>query len=328
MKLYPIFLLLMIGCLHVSHAQNGQTANDFVPAYDGHFRPGSNLGYFPPWKDTDLADIAAGNPAANIPGVGVRSIRPSLTEDFLETWGYDSRVENYQYYFNLDLKELTNIVGFPAPWHQDPTYHCSEYQSEMFANLYTDIWDDGQNGTPVNDDNYLALYLYKVVTQYKDFIRFWEIWNEPGFDYTGARGWLPPGAEGNWWENNPDPCDYKLRAPIFHYVRTLRISYEVIKTLDPDAYITVAGTGFPSFLDAILRNTDNPVDGSVTEEYPLQGGAYFDVMGFHSYPHLDGSLREWSNDIFDFIYYRHSDAAAEGILRRQQNFQTVLDNYG
>ncbi|MEM8907591.1 MAG: PKD domain-containing protein, partial [Bacteroidota bacterium] len=196
------------------------------------------------------------------------------------------------------------------------------------ANLYTDIWDNGENGTPVNDENYLALYLYKVVSRYKDYIRFWEIWNEPGFDYTGARGWLPPGAEGNWWENNPDPCDYKLRAPIFHYIRTLRISYEVIKTFDPDAYITVAGTGFPSFLDAMLRNTDNPVDGSVTEEYPLKGGAYFDVMGYHSYPHLDGSLREWSNEIFDFVYFRHSDGAADGILKRQQRFQNVLDNYG
>ena len=181
---------------------------------------------------------------------------------------------------------------------------------------------------PVNDDNYLALYIYKVVQLYGDYIHFWEIWNEPGFDYTGAHGWLPPGAPGNWWENNPDPCHYKLRAPIFHYVRTLRVCYEVIKSEDPDALVTVAGLGFPAFLDAILRNTDNPADGSVTADYPLGGGAYFDVMGFHSYPHIDGSLRYWDNDIFGFVYTRHSDAAADGILSRRQRFQDVLDNYG
>ncbi|MEM8908928.1 MAG: hypothetical protein AAGD05_13865, partial [Bacteroidota bacterium] len=89
---FLLFLLFSSGYLA---AQNGQTANDVVPPYDGHFRPGSNLGYFPPWEDKQLADIAAGNPTLSIPGVGVKSIRPSLTEDFLETWGYDSRVENY-----------------------------------------------------------------------------------------------------------------------------------------------------------------------------------------------------------------------------------------
>ena len=101
---------------------------------------------------------------------------------------------------------------------------------------------------------------------------------------------MEPGQPGNWWENNPDPCDYKLRAPIFHYIRTLRISYEVIKSIAPDDYVCIAGLGFDSFLDALLRNTDNPDDGKVTAEYPLGAGAYFDVVGFHVYPHIDLSL--------------------------------------
>ncbi len=328
MKAFATTLLLFI-CINLVSAQGpGYTANDTIVPYNGHFRPGSNLGYFPPWDDTELADIAAGNPAVGVDGAGVRSIRPSLPEEFLENWGYDYRLDSYQHYFNLDLQDLTNIVGFPADWHRDPTHYCPDYQSEMFDNLYDPIWDNGENGTPINDDNYLALYIYKVVQLYGDYISFWEIWNEPGFDYTGAHGWLPPGAPGNWWENNPDPCHYKLRAPIFHYVRTLRVCYEVIKSEDPDALVTVAGLGFPAFLDAILRNTDNPADGSVTGDYPLGGGAYFDVMGFHSYPHIDGSLRYWDNDIFDFVYTRHSDAAADGILSRRAKFQNVLDNYG
>ena len=113
-----------------------------------------------------------------------------------------------------------------------------------------------------------------------------------------------------------------------HYVRILRISYEIIKTLQPDDYLVVAGVGFPSYLDAILRNTDNPVDGSVTADYPLGGGAYFDVMGFHAYPHFDGTMRYWDPSINGFHYERHSDQAIKGITNRQDLYQSVLENYG
>ncbi len=321
--------LVLIFCfLGSTIAQVTHTANDQVIPYDGYFRPGTNMGYNPPWNDVQLAHIAAGNPALGIDGVGAKAIRPALHGKFMENWGYDFRLETYDHYKSLGLEELTNIVGFPVWYQRDPNFYCPTEQSEMFDNLYTDIWDDGENGTPVNDENYFALYLWKTVSLYKDYIRFWEIWNEPGFDYTGAKGWLPPGVPGNWWDANPEPCDYKLRAPIFHYVRTLRIAWEVIKTTDPDAYVVVAGVGYPSFLDAILRNTDNPVDGTPTADYPHGGGAYFDVMGFHSYPHFDGSTREWDNDIFDFVYYRHSDAAADGVMGRQDEYQGVLSNYG
>jgi len=139
---------------------------------------------------------------------------------------------------------------------------------------------------------------------------------------------LPRGAAGSWWDNNPDPCQNALKAPIFHYIRMLRISYEVIKTLDPDAYVAIGGLGYPSFLDAVCRNTDNPDNGSANPEFPLKGGAYFDCMSFHSYPHIDGSLRNWSNDINDFVYKRHSDAAANGVLILKKEFEAVLKNYG
>ncbi|NJL77392.1 MAG: hypothetical protein HC892_22525 [Saprospiraceae bacterium] len=195
-------------------------------------------------------------------------------------------------------------------------------------NLYLDIWDDGTDGTPINEENYYAKYIYELATRYKDYVKFWEVWNEPGFDYTGRHGWLPQGIAGNWWENDPDPCHYKLRAPIQHYVRVLRISFEVIKSIDPEAYIVLSGTGYLSFLDAVLRNTDNPIDGSVTVNYPHSGGAYFDVMGFHSYPHFDGSTKYYSVPAGGFVYNRHSDAAADGIMRVRRNMQEVLNRYG
>ncbi len=310
--------------------QVSYTAKDTVPVYTDFFRPGVNMGYFPPYADEDLANIAAGNSDLDLIGVGAKAMRPGLYDEFTSVWGYDSRLATYQHFYDLGLRDLTCIVGFPAEWHREHWVHCSDglTESEMFANIYQDIWDDGTDGTPYNDENYYAAYLYEIVSRYKDYIEFWEIWNEPGFDYTGARGWLPPGWEGNWWENDPDPCDYKLRAPIQFYVRTLRISWEIIKTLDPDSYVCMAGVGFPSFLDAVLRNTDNIDGGQVTAEFPHRGGAYFDVMGFHSYPDIDGSVRYWSNEIGGFVYTRHSDAAVGGIERRKNTYQAVLDNYG
>ena len=150
----------------------------------------------------------------------------------------------------------------------------------------------------------------------------------PGFDYTNVTGWLAPGFDGNWWENDPTPCDYKLRAPIYDYIRTLRISYEVIKAIDPDAYVTLASVGFTSFLDAILRNTDNPNQGNVSPEYPLGGGAYFDAIAIHSYPHFDGTMRTFDPVNQEFIYNRHTDQGASAIEMTQDTFQSVLNQYG
>ncbi len=327
LKKYAFIILCVFSSLQ-TFAQVNYTANDQVTPYEGTFRPGINFGDYPNYSDEELAEMAAGNLAKNIKGVGVKAARPGLFESFTSIYGIDSRVNTYQYYEELGMKENTVIVGFPSDASTDPTYYCSNVQSTLFKDMYLDIWDDGANGTPVNDDNIYAKYVYELVTTYKDYVRFWEIWNEPGFDYTGALGPLPPGAAGNWWDNNPDPCDYKLRAPIMHYVRMLRISYEVIKTVDPEAYVVVSGTGYPSFLDAILRNTDNPDDGSPTADFPLGGGAYFDVMGYHFYPHFDGSLRSWDDVTQSWQYNRHSDAAADGLKAAKDTMQVVLSSYG
>ncbi len=326
--------LIVIYCGNSSYAQVSYTANDQVQPYMLGFHPAANIGQYTAFSEEQLALLAAGGPApvgsqgGQVLGAGVKSLRPGIFESYTEVAGYDASLPIFEKYDELGMSEHTVIVGFPSAAHQDPTQYCPGIQSTLFANMYSPIWDGGANGTPYNDSNYYAAYLYKTVNAYKEHVRFWEIWNEPGFDYTGGLGYLPPAAPNSWWNVNPSPCDYKLRAPIFHYVRLLRISWDIIKTLDPDAYVVVSGTGYPSFLDAILRNTDNPVDGSVTAEYPLRGGAYFDVMGYHSYPHFDGGLREYSDAIQDWVYYRHSDGAANALLRTKEDYQEVLDSYG
>ncbi|MEL6863871.1 MAG: hypothetical protein AAFP19_05605 [Bacteroidota bacterium] len=285
------------------------------------------MGYYPPWTDEQLADIARGNPQIQVEGLGINSLRPALFAHFLEQWGYNIRVNAFQHYQKLGLKDLVCFIGYPAEQHLIQQSFCgADNPTVLFENMYTDIWDNGENGTPVNDENYYALYLYKMLLQYKDYIKIWEIWNEPDFDY-GGNAWKPADIPGNWWKNNPEPCSYALKAPVFYYIRLLRISYEVIKYMDPEAYIAIGGLGFPSFLDAVLRNTDDPNGGQTSKAYPLQGGAYFDVMSFHSYPHIDGSMKKWDNAKQGFDYFRHSDAAAEGVLKVKREFERVLERY-
>ena len=317
-----IITLLTFACFSLMlNAQINFTANDQVPDYNGKFRFGVNPGYHgSDWGDEDLANIAAGE-------AGVQSFRATLPEYFLEQWGYDVEVDDFQFYESVGMDDHVSFIGYPSDDHRETTFHCPGHQSELFSNMYLDIWDGGANGTPVNDDNHYALYVYRMVTMYQDYVKFWEIWNEPDFDYSG-NGYKDPGVDGNWYDNVPEPCDMSIRAPIFEYIRMLRISYEVIKSIDPDAYVAIGGLGYPSFLDLVMRHSDNPAGGQINGDYPNMGGAYFDVMSYHSYPHIDGSLREWSNDVGGFVYYRHSDAATDGILQKQNDFAQVLNAYG
>ena len=331
-----ILFLTVIGFADLN-AQVGFTANDIVVPYTGLFRPGVNPGYEPPYTDVSIADIAAGNPAIGEAGVGVKAFRTSLPDNITSYYGYPTWYPIYEHYQSLGLNDLTVILGDPRAEAIDYTEFCStdvDFNgqpipgSNLFTGLHLPIWDGGLNGTPYNDDNEMAEYTYNIASNFGDYITFYEIWNEPGLDYSG-KGWRAPGDPfGNWWDQDPDPCDYKLKAPIEYFVRTLRVAYEVIKTVDPDAYVVLAGVGYESMLDAILRNTDNPVDGSPTAEYPLGGGAYFDVAGFHSYPHFDGSTAFREPPTYELVTERHSDAAANGLLKRQTARQAILENYG
>ena len=321
-----VFLIFTLAT--AVHSQINFTANDGIKPYTGGFRAGVNFDIYRGFTSGDQAILAAGSAAQGVTGVGVKAIRPSLQEDFAEAYGYDAEDKSFAIYDSIGLKDNTLIVGFPSAAHRDTTFYCPGIQSTVFKNMDLPIWDNGKNGTPVNDDNYYALYIYKLATRYKGKIKFYEVWNEPGFDYTGDKGALFKGFPDSWWDNNPSPCDYKLRAPIFNYIRLLRITYEVVKYVDANAYVMTSGLGYPSFLDAILRNTDNSGNGKIDATHPLKGGAYFDGIGFHSYPHFDGALRSYDSINLKFINFRHSDAAAQDPQRIKTSFEEVLKTYG
>lgn len=322
-----VFLAAILLVGHQLSAQVNYTANQTVPAYNGKFMYGINNGWYGnSWDDKSLADIAAGNPAKNVKGVGSKTFRPALPEEFLESWGYDIRLSEFTHYASLGVVDNTVFLNTPSPAHKDNTkYNGCADESVLWKNMYEPIWDAG-NGTPVNENNYFALYIYKTVTRYKGWVKFWEIINEPDYDNAG-NGWKKKGEAGNWWDNNPPPCDLpNMKAPIHHYIRLLRIAYEVVKSVDPTAYVTTGGLGYTSFLDAILRNTDNPANGAVTAQYPLKGGAYFDVLSYHSYPQFN--LAVWSDaNGGGWTYKRHSDAAAEAYINLKKEFEAVLTTY-
>ncbi|MBO9634564.1 MAG: T9SS type A sorting domain-containing protein [Chitinophagaceae bacterium] len=324
-RLHVFLAICLLACYQLS-AQVNYSANNQVPAYNGKFMYGTNGGWYGnSWDDKSLADIAAGNPAKNVKGVGVKTLRPALPEDFLETWGYDIRLAEFTHYASLGMVDNTVFLNTASPAHKDNTkYNGCADESVLWKNMYEPIFDNGANGTPVNENNYFALYVYKTAIRYKGWVKFWEIINEPDYDNAG-NGWKQKGEAGNWWDNNPPPCDLpNMKAPIFHYIRLLRIAYQVIKTVDPTAYVTTGGLGYISFLDAILRNTDNPNNGTVTSDYPLKGGAYFDVLSYHSYPMFN--LATYTNGAW--VYKRHSDAAVSEYIKLKNDFYGVLASYG
>jgi PKD repeat protein len=305
-----------------------KSANDTVASTSSGFRIGVNMKYTNGWTDEQVSDIASGSLENRIEGIGSKAIRTTLPYYFTSYWGEDIRKDAFQHYVNNDLRDNVMTIGYPDSAHLDPTVYCPEKQAFLFKDIYTDIWDNGANGTPVNDQNTYALYVYRMAKAYKGKVKFWEIWDTPGYDEAGVNGWKPRGLEGNWWESNPSPCEYGLHAPIQHLVRMMRISYEVIKSVDPDAFVMFSGAGYTSFLDAVCRNTDNPIDGTSSTGFPLKGGAYFDAISYKSFPHFDGSTSNYDPTIGGLAYHRNSDASAKGIKTFLDSLQAVLNVYG
>lgn len=286
------------------------TANDRVRPYTEAFQYGSNLGYYSggEWDDIGLADI--------VTKAGGHSIRPTLPEYFVEKWGYTVRIDAFKAYADMGMKEITCFVGGPSEAHRDKTVYpgCTQ-SSKLFANLYEPIWkSDGS----VNPANYYASYIYKLTKTYGANIRFWEVVNEPDYGYASPAAWL---------NRAPLPVEMvNTQAPFFHYIRMLRITWEVVKKYSPEDYVTTGGIGYPEYLDALLRYTDNPNGGAVSAAYPNKGGAYFDVLSFHIYP--AHTLHSWDNSIGGFKFTRTSDYAAAAVIKGKDAMQSVLQKYG
>jgi len=283
------------GCAPLNNVNNVNNDTFSIVRLPG-IRLGINKGHRnPAWNDQQTADLAV--------RAGVNSSRISLPMSHLETWGYEIEVDDIAYYRAHGIDR--NLVAFLTK----PTAACStapsgtadwELVHYLPAGLYEPIWlSDGV----VNPANCWARYVHDAVTVYKDVIDIWEIWNEPD--------WVADWRHTlTWWEE-PPTADHLVRfnGNIFNYLRLLRVSAEVIRHVDPDARVATGGLGYPAFLDALLRYTDNPADGSATEAYPHRGGHWFDVHSIHYYPIFGGG---------------NSDAGVAGFLDQLQSHVDVL----
>ncbi|GAC1705699.1 MAG: hypothetical protein NVS9B7_12130 [Flavisolibacter sp.] len=307
-------------------ANNGAS---YVP-YSGKYAYGVNPGYYSPaWTAQNTATIAIGSKEAGVKGAGVKSLRIPIYDDYLNTWGLNAELKDIQYYFSLGASEITAFVGSPAANHRfDTTFAGSPEPSKVFKNLYEPVWLDNAR-TIINPNNFYAKYLFDVVKTYGPYVKFWEIVNEPDFTFSDA-GWTgdaTPAGANSWFYHNPNASEMiNLRAPIQYYIRELRVAWEVIKKLSPNSYVCTGGIGYTSFLDALLRNSDNPIDGSVTKDFPLKGGAYFDVLSFHSYPQY--SLKKWNNAAGKTDYFRHSDYAVSTFIGVKNHMESLMVSYG
>ncbi|MEO6916186.1 MAG: T9SS type A sorting domain-containing protein [Chitinophagaceae bacterium] len=311
----PLFIIILsnIVCPVPAFSQSPAfTANDSVRPYAAQFGYGSNMGYFGNgWDDKGLAAL--------VNKAGGRTIRPSLPESFLERYGYTFNLNNFQTYVNeLGMKEITCFIGGPAEIHRDSTvYPGSEKQSKLFANLYEPIWNADSS---VNQNNYYAGYVYKLILNYGDYIRFWEVVNEPDYAYSYS-------IAQKWATRAPLPGELpNMLAPVYNYIRMLRITWEVVKRYSPEDYVTTGGIGYTQFLGALLKYTDNPDQGAVTAQYPNKGGAYFDVLSYHVYPAFN--MAKWDNAIGGFRYTRTSDYVAKNVIDFKEEMDAVLQGYG
>jgi hypothetical protein len=121
-------------------------------------------------------------------------------------------------------------------------------------------------------------------------------------------------ATQSWGTEPPKPSDLVWwNDTIFAYIRLLRVTHEVVHKLDPEGKVALGGIGYPSYLNALLRYTDEPTSGKVDADHPEKGGAYFDVVSYHYYPVFSPGS---------------SDVGAKGIVKLRDDLQAELDKAG
>ena len=197
-----------------------------VPDADNlQYRLGNGLGYIGNgWDDAKMSNLSrlAGNDGQ----------RKKLPEQHFQNWGFGIELGDAQTNTKLGILDVVGYLATPTKAHSSNKTDNSELCYP--ANLYEPIWlEDGS----VNPNNYWANYVYKTVQIYKDHIKIWETLNEP--DYIRNYNEV-----GKWFTEPPNPKDLvHWYGTIFEYIRLLRITYEVAKSVYPECWVATGGLG-------------------------------------------------------------------------------------
>jgi Cellulase (glycosyl hydrolase family 5) len=107
---------------------------------------------------------------------------------------------------------------------------------------------------PFDDPNNLwAEYVRETVSRYQGQVKYWEVWNEPDTSF--------------FWSSSPEV-----------YYQLLKVSYQTIKSVDPNALVVMAGMVAPDFgfVKRVLAAGETDPAG------PAHHG-FFDVVAWHVY---------------------------------------------
>ncbi|APR86316.1 Hypothetical protein A7982_11665 [Minicystis rosea] len=264
------------------------------------FSYGLNLGYY----NSQLSDIESSQLGL---AAGASSHRHKLTEPFLDTWGDDIHVAELTAMTQAGEHDLVCFIIGASAAHSNAPAGASDYDREHYSpkNLWEPVFTTSGD---VNPNNHWAAFVERLVKTYSPFIHTWEVWNEP--DQVGGN-WQATEA---WNTDPPKPSDLVWwNDTIFAYIRMLRVTHEVVHKLDPQGKVALGGLGYPSFLGAILRYTDEPTMGKVDADHPEKGGAYFDVVSYHYYPVFGTGS---------------SDVGAKGLVDLHDQLQAELNKAG
>ena len=303
------FCTLLFSILKKTISETGKEKGAYLSVPDSsnlQYRLGNNLGYIGNgWDDARMSNLSS--------LAGYDGQRKKLPQQHLVKWGYGIEIDDCKTNTKLGILD---VVGYLATPLKNQSSNKTDNEELCYPlNLYEPIWlGDGT----VNPNNYWAYYVYKTVSSYKNYIKIWETWNEP--DYTRNTNNV-----GNWMTSPPNPEDLShWYGTIFEYIRLLRVTYEVAKSVDPDCFVATGGIGYSEFLDGILRYTDNPTDGTITNDYPAYGGAYFDCDAYHQYPKYGVTDLETNEG-----YHKYgSDMLAKKVVILKKNHEYILKNHG
>ena len=175
---------------------------------------------------------------------------------------------------NIDLPNQLDVVGilWATPGWAACSTVASQQDIQQFAATLpagypgrTRVQADPGSRIPCNlntawDDtnNYWGQYVYRTVTEFKDTVHVWELWNE------ADRPWF--------WAGN-----------VAEYAQILKIGYQAIKAADPEATVLFGGLAYWGNVDFHNNVLDHLL--STDPDIHTHNG-YFDVMSLHLYSNV------------------------------------------
>jgi|GEM_PF-7048704 len=114
---------------------------------------------------------------------------------------------------------------------------------------YNSAWSGNLSPATEEEVRNYGDYVYNMVSRYKDYVKYWEVWNEPNIS--------------EFWSPEPN---------VENYTKVLKEAYRRAKEADPTCKVigcVTAGTAL-EFIEKVLQ---------------LGGGRYMDIISVHPYQH-------------------------------------------